>query len=80
MPAPKSKPIDPWAAIDALIKPNPEPCGPGWFTVREFAIRYGMAESGAIKRLKRMVAAGTMESWIGVSDQTRRTTCKFRPK
>lgn len=67
MPAPKSKPIDPWAAVDRLLAKEVEPTSPGWFTLYDFAERYKMSRTGAQDKLRRMVEAGTLELWKGRS-------------
>ena len=42
---------NPWAALDALMKTDPEPMGPEWFTIGQFAVRYDMTHAGAAVRL-----------------------------
>ena len=69
---------DPWAALDALMKSEPEPTGPGWFTVDQCATRYGISIPGAQQRLNKMLSAGTVKRWKGVTASTRRVTTKWR--
>lgn len=80
MPAKKSQLTNPWAAIDALMKTDPEPTGPEWFTVEAFATRYGMSIPGAGQKLTRLAVAGTMDRWSGVSSISKRRINKYRLK
>ena len=78
MQAPKSKPTDnPWAKLDSLIEKDREPMGPEWFTVAEYAARYGFSIPGASHKLK---ADKRFERWTGVCQSSRRRTNKFRLK
>lgn len=66
MPAKTSKRIDPWRALDALMKSN-EPTGDGWFSADEFHQRYGNGRSynWAVQRLGYMARCGLVERWKG---------------
>jgi len=65
MPRKTLRPTDPWAAMDALMACDPEPTGPGWFTVAEFADRYKICRRTAHQRLLEMGRKGLLEKWIG---------------
>lgn len=81
MPAKTSKPTDPWAALDALIKFVPEPTGPEWFTVAQFASRYSLSEGQARKRCCDMAKQGVLDHWLGGSAASNgRITNKYRVK
>ncbi len=56
---------NPWAALDALMKTDPEPTGPEWFTTDDFAERYKLTVGGAAQRLKALVTAGKLKKWKG---------------
>jgi len=56
---------DPWAALDAIMATEPEPMGPEWFTVREFAQRYKMSTRNAQQKLGAMYDAGQLNRWRG---------------
>lgn len=56
---------NPWAALDALMKTDPEPTGPEWFTIGQFAVRYDLTHCGAAVRLGKMERAGKVISWKG---------------
>ena len=77
MQAKKSPVTDPWAAIDALVKTDPEPTGPEWFTLKEFSQRYGLSLYGATARLRKLEQAGKVKSWQGTSAANRRLVLKF---
>ena len=75
----KTKPTDnPWAKLDALMKTEPEPMGAEWFTVGQFAARYGMSPEGSRARIHRMKAAKKLEHWKGVGGPHRRLLNKYR--
>jgi len=78
MPAKKSPLIDPWAAIDALVKADPEPVGDGWFTLYDFMERYNLSDYGARARLRKLERAGKVKSWKGTAAANRRVVLKFR--
>lgn len=80
MPARKSRPIDPWAAMDALIKYSKRPDGPEWFTRQQFQDRYCMTCSGACSKLRKMVRAGLLEEWTGYIPTIKATGCMYRLK
>ena len=80
MPAPKSKPIDPWALMDAIIQDKMEPTGKGWFTIDEFMSRYNLTHSRSLRKLNAMVANGMVDSWRGIAAKSNRTTRKFKLK
>lgn len=77
MRAKKSQAINPWAAIDAMVKQDPEPMGPEWFTVGDFAVRYRYSLPQSASRCKAMHLAGKLKRWIGVSANNRRKTTKY---
>lgn len=74
-----SKNIDPWAAMDALVKQEAEPTGLEWFTVMQFAERYGLSENGAYGKITNYFRAGKLERWKGTGFHCRRTLTKYRP-
>lgn len=76
MPAPKSF-VSPWAKLDAIMKADPEPAGPEWFTVEQFTMRYGGSHGGNHAKLRR---DKRLERWKGTSADTRRTLTKYRLK
>ena len=79
MPAKTSKPINPWAAMDALIKFVPEPQGAEWFTAKTFAERYHISQGQADRRLRVMLAQGLLEHWRGGAEASKnRITNKYR--
>jgi hypothetical protein len=80
MPAKKSANTDPWAAMDALMAAEPEPMGPEWFTLQDFAARYNLSRSGAQSALGRLMRDGKVDNWTGVTRATRRVTNKFKLK
>lgn len=71
---------NPWAALDALMKTDPEPMGPEWFTIGQFAVRYDMTHAGAAVRLGKMERAGKVVSWKGRSSGSSYTKRKYRLK
>ncbi len=76
-----TKPTDnPWAKLDALMTVEPEPMGGEWFTVEQFAQRYGMSLPGAGQKLTRLHATGKLKRWKGISRETHRQKCKYAPK
>ncbi len=68
----------PWAELDAIMEAQAEPEGPEWFTVEQYASRYGLTNDAASGRLIRMEKAGKLEVWRGVIN--RRITRKYRLK
>lgn len=81
MPAKTSKATDnPWAALDSIMKMDPEPVGHDWFTARDFAARYGLSECRAAAKLAAMHLAGSVKRWKGVGAVNRRLTTKYRLK
>lgn len=68
-------PGDPWAALDKLYNSNPEPMGAEWFTVQEFAGRYGKSRPGAASCLKE---DKRLEKWVGIGAANKRMICKYR--
>jgi hypothetical protein len=68
-------PGDPWAALDKLYNSNPEPTGPEWFTVQEYAERYGLSINGSASRLNN---DKRLEKWIGMGGPNKRTLAKYR--
>lgn len=77
MRAKKSQAINPWAALDAMLKQDPEPMGPEWFTLKDFMTRYGYSETPALRRCKAMCKSGVLKSWTGLSATNRRLTTKY---
>lgn len=69
-----------WAAIDAMVKQEPEPSGPAWFTPQEFAARYGLSLSRAGNKLTELYRVGAVERWRGIGAASRRTIVKYRAK
>jgi hypothetical protein len=80
MPRPKSKPTDPWAALDALVAKESEPFGKEWFTIKQYSQRYNVGESGARRQILGFVNEGSVERWSGISASNGRRTLKFRVK
>jgi hypothetical protein len=80
MPAKKSQLTNPWAAIDALMKTDPEPTSPEWFTIRQFAVRYGLTHGGAAVRLLKMERAKHVISWKGRAAGSSCIKLKYRLK
>lgn len=78
MQAKTSPHIDPWAAMDALVKTTAEPVGNGWFTLNDFMQRYDLSDYGARARLRKLEKAGKVESWKGTAAANRRVVLKFR--
>lgn len=70
----------PWAKLDALMIAEPEPMGADWFTVEQFASRYGMSLPGAGQKLTRLFNSGKLNRWKGISKETHRQKCKYAPK
>ena len=70
----KKNHTNPWAAIDAIVKANPEPMGPEWFTVNDYTARYG--GSNAQNHVK-LSADTRFKKWTGVGGPNRRTISKF---
>lgn len=77
MPAKTSSRIDPWAALDALMKTEPEPTGPEWFTVDQYTARYGGSRGHNYQKL---IRDRRLEQWKGTGASTKRVTLKFRVK
>lgn len=77
MPRKTSTPTSPWAAIDALVRSNPEPTGPEWFTAAQYMERYGGAHAAVHRKLS---ADPRFEKWTGLGASARRTITKFRLK
>lgn len=75
----KSKPTNPWAALDSMMRYSIEPTGPEWFTAQQFAKRYGYSQQHSHKVLEGMVEAGKVEKWTGTLAGARRRGCKYRP-
>lgn len=74
MRAQKSKATNPWDAIDALVKTEPEPTGPEWFTIKQYTARYG----GNIQHNQRKLRDDfRFEMW---TDPARRKPSKYRIK
>jgi len=71
---------NPWAAMDAIVNANPEPTGAEWFTVEQYAKRYGCTGDAAYGRLCGMHEGGRVDRWTGTSAASRRTTTKWRAK
>lgn len=80
MPAQKLKAIDPWAKLDALMEQESEPTGDEWFTTDQFAKRYDVAWTTAMRKLKGMTLKGTLEKWSGRRELDGRTVTKYRLK
>lgn len=74
----KSKPTNPWAALDSIIKREAEPIGEEWFTAQQFAERYRLSIQGAHGKLNRLVSRGILKKWCGVSESSHRSICKYR--
>ena len=72
-----NKPTNPWAAIDAMVKQDPEPMGPEWFTKEDFAARYGYTLQTANNMCRRMFCDGKLKRWIGTASYNRRKTAKY---
>jgi hypothetical protein len=70
----------PWDAMDAIMRSNPEPIGPEWFTANQFGLRYGYDVDVAAMKLNRMHKKGLLEKWAGISITLRRKTVKYRLK
>lgn len=68
----------PWSRIDAIMNACKEPQGPEWFTLEQFALRYGLSYGRARAEIKKL--RPKLKSWKGVLGETGRTTCKFRFK
>lgn len=66
--------------MDALIIAEPEPTGAEWFTVEQFADRYGMSRPGAASKLTRLYHEGKLNYWKGINKETRRQKCKYSLK
>lgn len=75
----RSSPSDPWAALDRIMKSDPEPVGPEWFTVEQFSARYELSRH-AHRKLMDMLDSGVVERWKGLSRENRRITVKYRLK
>ena len=69
---------NPWAALDALMKADPEPTGPEWFTIGQFAVRYDLTHGGAAYRLGRMERAKQVVKWKGRIVGSTGVKCKYR--
>jgi len=67
----------PWSRLDAIMKADPEPTGPGWFTVEECAVRYDMSLSRARASLNAKHRAGVVKRWQGISKTNHRDTTKY---
>lgn len=79
MPRQTSKPTDPWAAIDALVKQESEPVGPEWLTVEQFAARYNINKRQAALKCCKMLKQGQLKRWQGFSQATHRIINKYSP-
>lgn len=77
MPQKTSKATNPWAALDALMKTDPEPTGPEWFTVVQYTQRYGGSRSGNAAKL---AFDPRLASWKGLVRSTGKITIKYRVK
>lgn len=75
---PKSS--SPWSRLDAIMKSDPEPTGPEWFTAEQFCQRYGISFGHAHQKLRAMKAEGKVEAWKGTGADSRRTIIKYRLK
>ena len=64
-----------WAEMDKIYNANPEPMGEGWFTVEQFALRYGLSRNGAAHRLR---GDNRLESWVGIGGPNKRILRKYR--
>jgi hypothetical protein len=73
---------NPWAALDAMMKTEPEPTGPGWFTVQDFLNRYGKGRTytWAAQNLRAMHVAGKVEKWVGSSAGRNGKLLKYKIK
>jgi len=80
MQAQKSKPIDPWAALDAIYKEATEPTGAEWFTVDSYAEHAGMSYPGARHRVQKWLRSGKLDKWTGHSAAHGRRLSKYRVK
>lgn len=69
---------NPWAALDALMKADPEPMGPEWFTIGQFAVRYDLTHCGAAVRLGKMERAKQVVKWKGRIVGSTGVKCKYR--
>lgn len=69
---------NPWAALDALMKADPEPTGPEWFTIGQFAVRYDLTHCGAAGRLGKMERAKQVVKWKGRIVGGTGVKCKYR--
>ena len=77
MPRPTSKAIDPWTALDAIVKLGHEPTGPEWFTASQFAERYNISIKMARTRCHKMNQKGQLKKWVGFSKSSRRVINKY---
>lgn len=77
MPRQTSKPTDPWAALDALVKREAEPTGPEWFTVEQFAERYRMSQKSARNKCCEMHKGGILKRWQGINPLNKRMMNKY---
>lgn len=77
----KTKTIDPWSRMDAMMAEQAEPTGPEWFSTPDYATRYNQSLRNASLRLKALTKAGTLEEWKGVGkgpDGRKRMLNKYR--
>ncbi len=68
---------NPWAAIDAIVRANPEPTGPEWFTTKDYVDRYGGSKCQAHAKLSK---DSRFKKWTGTCAATNRVTTKFALK
>lgn len=66
-----------WAEMDKIYNANPEPMGAEWFTIEQFAARYGMSYNGAVCRLRE---DKQLERWKGMAGSPARLKIKYRIK
>jgi len=71
------KQSNPWAALDAMMKSDPEPTGPEWFTVQQYTERYGGSVQHNTSKLNRDTR---LKRWKGTSGHNRRITVKYSGK
>ena len=76
----KTKTQSPWARLDAMMKTDPEPTGPEWFTIGQFAARYDLSHAGAAVRLNKMERTKKVVRWKGRVAGSCGVKCKYRLK
>ena len=64
-----------WAEMDKIYNANPEPMGEGWFTVEQFALRYGLSRNWVATRLR---GDNRLEKWKGMQGHPARVKIKYR--